>query len=160
MSTPSLLDAVRVVKENERIACAKYAEASRLAGQSKSKILFEQLSRFEQYHFDKLSALEASLEKFGGFIPYEGKELELPPVFEIKAAQEPDRKTLMGIISAALDLEQEAEKAYAELADRITEKYGRDMFKRLSQEEHGHFKTLSEVYWALTNLGTWRYSQA
>ncbi|GAP14489.1 uncharacterized conserved protein [Longilinea arvoryzae] len=159
MSTPSLLDAVRIVKENERVASDNYAEASRKVDHSRSKVLFEQLSEFEQYHFEKLSALEASLEKSGGFIPYEGKELKLPPIFEIRAAQEPDRKTIMQIISAALDLEEESEKAYSDLANRISDKHGREMFKRLAEEEHKHFQTLTDVYWTLTNLGTWQYSQ-
>lgn len=159
MSTPSLLDAVRIVKENERIASTKYAEASQKLIQSKCKVLFEQLANFEQYHFEKLSALEASLEKSGGFIPYEGRELVLPPVFEIKAAEEPERKPLMGIISEALDLEEQSQKAYTELAKRITDPFGREMFKRLAEEEGHHFKTLSEVYWTLTNLGTWQYSK-
>ncbi len=159
MSTPSLLDAVRVVKENERLASINYAEAARKVYRSRSKILFEQLAEFEQYHYEKLSALEGALENSGDFIPYDGIELGLPPIFEIKAAQEPDRKTLMEIISAALDLEEESEKDYSDLANRLTDNHGREMFKRLAEEEHKHFQTLTEVYWALTNLETWQYSQ-
>jgi len=42
------------------------------------KDLFIQLSAFEQFHYEKLTALEKSLEESGKFIHYEGKALILP----------------------------------------------------------------------------------
>jgi rubrerythrin len=159
MSTTNLLDAIRVVKENERIASASYADAAQKVSNPIGKDLFEQLAKFEKFHYDKLTALEASLETKGDYISYEGREFPLPPVFEIKAAQEPNSKTIMSIIKSAMDLEKIAEKSYAELAAQIEDPKGHAMFYKLADEEHNHWRLLSEAYWNLNNLETWKWSR-
>ena len=159
MSIPNLLDAIRVVKENEKIATESYADAAQNISNRMGKELFEQLSEFEKFHYKQLTALEKSLEEKGDFINYEGKEFPLPPTFEIKAAEEPNQKTLMEIISEAKELEKQTEKAYADLADQITDPQGHEMFSRLSEEEHDHYRILSEAYWTLNNLGVWKWSR-
>jgi rubrerythrin len=158
MSTPSLLDALRVVIENERIASSSYAEAAQKINNSDGKLLFEELAKFEQFHFEQLSALETSLEETGEFVNYQGKEFPTPPVFEIKAAQEPNMKSVMKIISEAKDLEREAEKAYADLALQTDDPRGYEMFRKLSSEENIHWRILLHAYWTLNNLGTWTWS--
>lgn len=159
MNTTTLLDAIRVVKENERKASLSYAEASKNLWDPWGKELFAQLSQFEQFHFDKISALEKSLAESGKYIQYEGKEFPLPPLFDIKAADEPNKKSIMQIISEARELEQIAEKAYANLAEQITDVQGHDMFLKLSKEEHNHYLILEKAYWTLNNFGVWRVSQ-
>ena len=159
MNIPSLLDAIRVVKENERIASASYADAATKFSHSIGKNLFEQLAEFEKFHYEKLSALEASLEATGEFVDYKGREFPLPPTFEIKAAIEPNKKSVMSIITSALELERQAEKAYADLALQIVDPRGHEMFLRLSEEEHKHWVLLTEAYWNMTNLGTWKWSR-
>jgi rubrerythrin len=159
MSTPNLLDAIRVVKENERIASANYADAAQKVSNPIGKNLFEQLAEFEKFHYEKLTVLEASLEAKGDFINYEGKEFPLPPVFEIKAAQEPNTKSTMKIITLAMDLEKQVEKAYADLSAQIKDPKGHEMFYKLSEEEHKHWRILSEAYWNLNNMGTWKWSR-
>jgi rubrerythrin len=158
MSTPSLLDAVRVVKENERIASASYADAAKNIRHTMGRNLFSQLSEFERFHYERLSALEKSLEETGNYINYTGKEFPLPPVFEIKAAQETDKKSVMTIISEAMNLEKQAEKAYADLAAQVVDPQGFEMFTRLSEEEHIHFRILREAYWNLNSSGVWKWS--
>ncbi len=111
MSTTSLLDAIRVVKENERIASKSYAEASKNISNPIGIELFCQLSEFEKYHLKQLIALEKSLLEKGDFIDYEGKVFPLPPKFEIKAAKEAKPKKRDGIITEALELEKQAEKS-------------------------------------------------
>lgn len=159
MNTPSLLDAVRVVKENERIAAASYADAAQKIGNSLGKQLFMQLSEFESFHYEQLSALETSLMESGDYIDYQGKEFPIPPTFEIKAAQEPDTKSVMTVITEAMELEKQAEKAYADLASKTTHPQGFLMFTRLSEEEHNHYRILSDAYWTLNNLGTWKWTR-
>ena len=158
MSTPSLLDALQVVIENERIASSSYAEAAQEINNPGGKLLFEELAKFEQFHFEQLSALETSLEETGEFVNYQGKEFPTPPVFEIKAAQEPNLKSIMKIISEAMELEKEAEKEYAELALQSDNTQGYEMFLKLSSEENIHWRILLDAYWTLTNLGTWTWS--
>lgn len=159
MSTPNLLDAIRVVKENERIASESYAGAAQKMRNPMGKELFEQLSEFEKFHYEQLTALEKSLEENGDFINYEGKEFPLPPTFEIKAAEEPNQKTIMEIISEAKELEKQTELAYADLAAKLSDPQGHEMFSRLSEEEHIHYRILTEAYWTLNNLGVWKWSR-
>ena len=159
MSKPSLLDAVRAVKQNEREASDQYAEAAKMITNPGGKTLFEELAKFEQFHFEQLSALEASLEETGEYIDYEGKEFPVPPIFEVKAAQEPNMKSVMKIISEAMALEKEAEQEYAELALKAEDPLGYEMFRKLSADENIHWRILMDAYWTLTNLGTWTWTK-
>lgn len=160
MNTSNLLKAIRVVKENERIAALKYQDASEGMLDNMGKSLFRQLSEFEQYHYVRLTALEKSLEEGGEFIDYEGKEFPMPPAFEIKAATDYNQKSLMQIVTEARDLEMEAAKAYAALAEQIPEAKGREMFIRLADEERVHFRILTEAYAILNDLGTWTWARS
>jgi rubrerythrin len=159
MTTSNLLDAIRVVKENERIASEKYAQAARNLVNPIARQLFGQLSEFEKFHLEKLTALEKSLQETGNYIHYEGKEFPLPPIFEIKAALEPDKKSAMQIITEAKDLEKQAEKTYASLAAECPDQQGQDMFNKLSNEERNHFRLLTEAYWSLNNSGEWKWTR-
>jgi rubrerythrin len=159
MKIPSLLDAIRVVKENERIATKSYADAAQEIRHSMGRDLFEQLSKFEAYHYAQLTALEKSLEETGEFIDYQGKEFPLPPTFDIVAAEEPNKKSLMQIITEARELERQSEKAYAKLADKLTDPQGHEMFRKLAEEEHSHYLILNEAFWSLNNLGVWKWSR-
>jgi rubrerythrin len=156
MNTPNLLDAIRVVKENERIASEKYANAAQILAKV-GKELFVQLSEFEKFHYERITALEKSLMEKGDFINYEGKEFPLPPIFEIKAAEEPNKKSIMQVITEAMELEKQAEKAYADLAAQITDEQGHKMFIKLSEEEHKHFRILTKAYWSLNDTGVWKW---
>lgn len=156
MTTPSLLDSIRAVKENERIASESYLVASGEINNPIGKQIFLELSNFEKYHFEKLSNLEKSIEESGQYIDYEGREFLLPPIFEIKASEDPKNKSVITIISQAIELEKQAEKVYTNMAARISDARGHSMFSRLAEEEHQHYKILREAYWTVTNLGTWK----
>jgi rubrerythrin len=156
MNTTNLLDAIRVVKENERIASERYADAAKMLGQV-GKELFIQLSEFEKFHYERITALEKSLVEKGDFINYEGKEFPLPPIFEIKAAEEPNKKSTMQVITEAMELEQQAEKAYADLAAQLTDPQGHNMFIKLSEEEHNHYRILTRAYKSLKDTGAWKW---
>ncbi len=158
MNTPNLLDAIKVVRENERLAAESYADVAQKINNPNSRMLFEELAEFEKYHYEQLSDLVASLEEGGDYVDYKGREFPSPPTFEIKAAQEPNIKSVMKIISEAMDLEKEAQNAYAEIAIQIDDPLGYEMFRRLSDEEHNHYRILMDAYWTLTNLGTWKWS--
>ncbi|MEJ2448431.1 MAG: ferritin family protein [Anaerolineales bacterium] len=159
MGTPNLLDALRIVIQNERLASDSYAEAAQQIVNPSAKQLFEELAKFEQFHFEHLSELAASLEETGAYLGYPGKEFPSPPIFEIKAAQEPNMKSVMTIIKEAMELEKKAESEYAELALRTEDQQGYEMFRKISSEENIHWRILLDAYWSLTNLGTWKWSQ-
>ena len=157
MNTPNLLDAIRIVKENERIATVTYANAAKRIPATKE--LFEQLSQFERFHYERLAALEKSLEDKGDFIDYEGKDFILPPKLEVKFAEETVQKSLMQIITEAIQVEIQAEKAYADLAAQLTDPRGHKMFIRLSEEEHGHYNILMDASVSLNQTGIWKPSR-
>lgn len=157
MNPPNLLEAIRIVKENERIAWEAYANAAKRI--PATRVLFEQLSEFEKFHYERITALEKSLEEKGDFIDYEGREFILPPVLEVKFADEPGQKSLMQVISDAIQLEIKAENAYADLAAQLTDPRGRKMFLRLSEEEHIHYNILTEAFWSLNQTGVWKRSR-
>jgi rubrerythrin len=158
MNTPSLLDAIRIVKENERLAAETYSKAAQKT-HIPGKELFIQLSEFEKFHYEKLTALEKSLEESGKFINYEGKALILPPKLEIKFAEEPEHKSLMEIITEAKKIEKVAEKTYADLADQLDDPEGHAMFAKLSEEEHMQYVILSDAFWSLNQSTTWVYKR-
>jgi rubrerythrin len=159
MVTSTLMDAIRVAKENERIASESYAGAAENLRNPLARELFMQLSEFEEYHLEKLTALEKSLQESGEFIQYEGKEFPLPPVFEIEAAKEPDKKSAMHVITEARQLEREMQAAYASLAAQAPDGRGKDMFTRLAEEEHKHYFILNEAWWSLNETGEWKWTR-
>jgi rubrerythrin len=150
-----LMDGIRIAKENEKTAADYYAEAAKTSGTSKAKRLFDQLTQFEKIHYEKLTALEESIKAKAGFIHYAGTDFVIPPNLVIKMSEIPDQPSIMNIISAAIELETRAEKAYNALAELTTDAQGYDMFRKLAEEEHKHFRTLKDVFWTLTNLGEW-----
>jgi rubrerythrin len=159
MEKNKLLAAIRVVKENEKTASDFYTEASKKTGSAVGRHLFEQLAEFEQFHYARLSALENSMEEKTNYISYEGYDFPPPPKIEPKAVEEPNRQTVMNIINRAREFEKEAEKAYSDLAMEITDPQGHAMFQQLSEEEHGHYRILTEAFWSLSNLQGWNWSR-
>lgn len=158
MDTPTLLDAVRIVKENERIAYESYDKAAKTIT-SLGKVVFEQLSEFEKFHYEMLTALEKSLQEKGEFINYEGKEFVLPPKLEVKFTEQLENKSMLDIVAEAMKLEIRAEKAYSELAAQLTDPQGHQMFSRLSKEERHHYDILSEAFWSINQTGEWKWSR-
>ena len=159
MVTSTLMDAIRVAKENERNASESYAGAAKNLSNHLARELFMQLSEFEKYHLEKLTALEKSLQESGEFIQYEGKEFPLPPVFEIKAAKEPDKKSAMHVLTEARELESQMQKAYASLAAQAPEGRGKDMFNKLAEEEHKHYFILNAAWWSMNDTGEWKWTR-
>jgi rubrerythrin len=153
---PGLADGIRIAKENEKTAADFYANAAKTSGNPIAKKLFEQLIEFEKIHYERLTALEESLQQKGAFISYMGTDFTLPPNLVIKMSELPDQPTLMKIIAEAADLETRAENGYNALAELTTDSQGHDMFLKLAEEEHKHYRILKDVYWTLTNLGEWK----
>jgi rubrerythrin len=155
----NLLDAIRIAMEAEQKAAGFYADAAQETANPLAQELFEQLVEFERHHYRILADLEKSLRDEGAFIEYEGKELHVPALGEADGLEEIHRASVMGIISAALDVEREAEKRYAALAKRSTDPAGRAMFERLSEEEHTHYRILNDAFWSLNDHGVWVRSE-
>lgn len=158
-----LLDAIHMAMKAEQKAATFYADASQETSNPLGRRLFEQLAEFERHHYDKLASLEKSLRDEGAFIGYdEDADPPFPVPSEVEGvegAEEANKKTVMGIITMALDVEQEAEERYAGLAEQTTDPDGQSMFKKLAEEERTHFLTLRDAYWSLNNHGVWAWSE-
>ena len=115
----------------------------------------EQLAEFERHHYDYLVELEASLREQGAFKEYEGRELTAPTPSEIQTTEEPNKASLMGVITMALDIEKQAKERYLSLAQQTTDVTGIAMFERLAEEEQKHYVILTSAYWSLNDHGTW-----
>jgi rubrerythrin len=102
-----------------------------------------------------LVELEQSLRDQGAFIGYEGRELTVPAPSEVQTTVEPNKMSMMGILTTALEIEAEAEKRYTALASQTGDPDGKAMFEKLAEEEHKHHAILSDAYWSLSNHGTW-----
>jgi len=152
----SLQDAIQIAKAAEQKAAELYADAAEQTANPLARGLFDKLAEFERHHYDKLVDLEESLREEGAFIDYKGPEMDVKTSGEVKSIEEPHRKSAMAIITMALDIEQEAEKRYAELADQTSDPDGRSMFEQLSEEEHHHYLILSDAYWSLNDRGVWK----
>jgi len=150
-----LQEAIQIAKAAEQKAAELYADAAQQTSNPLARRLFEELAEFERHHFDKLVNLEMSLREEDAFIDYEGKDLELPGAGEVKPIEEPERKSAMAIITMAIDIEEQAQTRYAALAERTSDPAGRSMFERLAEEEHDHYRVLSDAYWSLNNRGEW-----
>jgi rubrerythrin len=155
----TLLDAIKIAIEAERKAAAFYADAAQKT-ETLGRKLLEQLADFERHHYDILTKLEQSLRDQGAFIDYEGRELTFPAPSEVQRTAEPNKMSMMGIITTALEIEVEAEKRYTALAEQTSDPAGQSMFRRLAQEENKHHKILREAYVSLNNRGVWAWSPA
>jgi rubrerythrin len=153
---PSLADSIRIAKENEKNAADFYANGAKAVENPMARKLFDQLTDFEKIHFERLTALEELLEKKGAFIAYGGTDFVLPPNLVIKMPELPNWPSVMNIITEAKGLETRAEQGYNALAELTTNPQGHDMFVKLAEEEHKHYRILEDVYWTLTNLGEWK----
>ncbi|MBN1979830.1 MAG: ferritin family protein [Anaerolineae bacterium] len=149
-----MLDAIKIAMEAEKQASAFYADAAQKTETIGRKLL-EQRADFERHHYDILAELEQSLHNRGAFIGYEGRELAVPAPSEAQTTAEPDKMSMMGIITTALEIETEAEKRYTALAGQTSDPDGKAMFKKLAEEEHKHHAVLSKAYWSLSDHGTW-----
>jgi rubrerythrin len=154
----TLLDAIKIAMEAEKKAATFYADAAQRT-ETLGRGLLEQLAEFERHHYAILAKLEQSLREQGAFIGYEGRELTVPAPSEAQTTKEPDKMSMMGIITTALEIEKEAEKRYTALAEQTTDPAGQSMFRRLAQEENKHHKILKNAYVSLNNHGVWAWTE-
>ena len=152
----TMAEAIRIAKEAELKAAEFYKEAASKTQNPLGKELLEQLAAFENYHYRKLVELEESLKQRGEFIEYEARDFKLPPAGEIgEKAKEMDAKSMMAILTTAIDIEKAAQERYHKLAEQTSDPRGKEMFERLAREEEVHYRILSDEYYNLNNYGVW-----
>lgn len=152
------LKAVKIAMEAEKEAFQTYSRLEKKTRNPKGKDMFHQLSEFEMNHYQKLKELFESLEKKGEWILYEGttfKKRNIPIKMEVPKAQ--DQLSDLDAIKIAIKEEKKARAFYSSLAEITKDVRGKNMYKRLSEEEALHEKILNDQYYSLHNTGIWSW---
>ncbi|MBN1581973.1 MAG: ferritin family protein [Anaerolineae bacterium] len=153
----ALLGAIKIAMEAEKKAATAYRDAAAQTNNPLGKKLFNKLTEFENYHYQKLSDLLASLVDEGTFIEYVFQATSVPAPGEVESIPEANKMSMMKIVTMAQGIEQKAEQRYADLAEQTADPTGKAMFEQLAKEEAAHYRLLREVYWNLNDQGTWSW---
>jgi len=152
------IKAIRIAMDAEKNAYQTYSKAAKKTRNPKGRDMFQQLSEFEMNHYQKLKDLLKSLQEKGEWILYEGTNLKkktLPLKAEKPKGQE--QLTDMDALKIAIREEKKAEAFYRSMAELTRDAQGKDMYKRLANEEALHEKILNDQYYSLHNTGVWSW---
>jgi len=153
------LKAIRGAMEAEKNAYQAYARAAKMTKNPRGKEMFQQLSEFEVNHYTKLKDLLKSLQEKGEWILYAGTSLKKKKI-PLKVATPPkgqEQLTDMDALKIGIREEKKAEATYRAMAGLAKDPRGKDMYKRLAEEEALHEKILNDQYYSLHNTGVWSW---
>jgi rubrerythrin len=144
--------------EAEKEAYQFYARAAKKTKNLKGRDLFQQLSEFEMNHFQKLKDLSKSLREKGEWILYSGTSLKKKAIpLKIQKAKGQEQITDMDALRMAIREEKKAQSYYRSMAELTKDLRGKDMYKRLAEEETLHEKVLNDQFYSLQNTGVWSW---
>jgi rubrerythrin/DNA-directed RNA polymerase subunit RPC12/RpoP len=150
--------AVQVAMEAEKGACEFYGNASKKIKDPKGKEMFQQLSEFEMNHFKKLKELSGSLKKKGEWVSYKGTSLSKRVVpWEGDKPKVQEELTELDALKIAIREEKKAESYYRSMAELTTDPRGKEMYRRLAEEEALHEKILNDQFYSVQNTGIWSW---
>jgi rubrerythrin len=151
------LKAIRVAMEAEKEAYQTYSKAAKKTKNPKGRSMFQQLSEFEMNHFQKLKDLLKSLEEKGEWILYSGTSFKKTIPIKSEKPKGQEQLTDMDALRMAIREEKKAQAYYRSMAVLAKDTRGRDMYKRLADEEVLHEKVLNDQYYSLHNTGVWSW---
>jgi rubrerythrin len=155
-------EALDIAMEAELKAQAFYAQAALEVQDPHGRDLLGRLAAFEQYHYEKLSALARSLAKDGTFVEYEARTIDqFPPLVgkgEAGTTLLEELKDVPGILGKAIENEKIAGEQYRALAQQTADPAGQAMFRDLANEERIHQRILEDEFFSLSNKGIWGWS--
>ena len=152
------IEIVKVAMEAEKDASQAYSKAAKKTTNPKGRDMFQQLSEFEMNHYRKLKDLLTSLQEKGEWILYGGTSLKkktIPSKTPKPKGQE--QLTDMDALKMAIREEKKAQAHYRSMAGLTKDPRGRDMYKRLADEEALHERLLNDQYYSLHNTGIWSW---
>lgn len=152
------IKAVQLAMEAEKDAYQAYSKAAKKTKNPKGREMFSQLSEFEMNHYQKLKELFKSLQEKGEWILYSGtafKNKKIP--LKMEKAKGQDQLTDMDALKIAIREEKKAQSYYRSMAELTKDPRGKDMYKRLANEEALHEKVLNDQYYSLHNTGLWSW---
>jgi len=150
--------AIKVAMEAEKEAYQNYSKMAKKTKNPKGRDMFQQLSEFEMNHYQKLKNLLKSLQEKGEWILYEGTTLKKKTI-PLKAEKPKGQEQLtdMDALKIAIREEKKAQAYYHSMAELTGDSRGKDMYKRLADEETLHEKVLNDQYYSLHNTGVWSW---
>ncbi len=150
--------AVKTAIEAEKEAYQAYSKAAKRTKNPKGREMFEQLSEFEMNHYRRLKDLLTSLQARKEWIHYEGTPLRKGRnLVETEKAKSTEALTDMDALKIAIREEKKAQAYYRSLADLAKDPRGKEMYKRLAEEEALHEKIMNDQYYSLHNTGVWSW---
>ena len=152
------IKALQEAIEAEKDAYQAYSRAAKKTKNPKGRDMFQQLSEFEMNHFQKLKALLKSLQEKGEWILYEGTTLKKKKIAsKAQKVQGQEQLTDMDALKIAIREEKKAQGYYRSMSELTKDPRGRDMYKRLADEEALHENLLNDQYYSLHNTGIWSW---
>jgi rubrerythrin len=144
--------------EAEKEAYQNYSKMAKKTKNPKGRDMFQQLSEFEMNHYQKLKNLLKSLQEKGEWILYEGTTLKKKTI-PLKAEKPKGQEQLtdMDALKIAIREEKKAQSYYRSMVELTRDSRGKDMYKRLANEETLHEKVLNDQYYSLHNTGVWSW---
>lgn len=154
-SNLGLLEAIEMAMEAELKANAFYLNAKDKVTTVAGKNLLQQLADFEQTHYDKLNELKTKLSTEGKFIDYAGTQFqtfqsEIPA--EVAGVIETNKNEVLHVLNLAIDAEAKAASNYRKLENETADPKGKDMFRKLAEEEILHRRILSDEFYQMSNM--------
>ena len=152
------VEIVKVAMEAEKDAYQAYSKAAKKTTNPKGRDMFQQLSEFEMNHYQKLKELLKSLQEKGEWILYEGTSLKRK-IISLKTQKPKGQEQLtdMDALKMAIREEKKSQAYYRSMAELTKDPLGRDMYKRLANEEALHERLLNDQYYSLHNTGLWSW---
>ncbi len=152
------IEIVRVAMEAEKDAYQAYSKAAKKTTNPKGRDMFQQLSEFEMNHYQKLKELLKSLQEKGEWTLYEGTSLK-KKIISLKTQKPKGQEQLtdMDALKIAIREEKKSQAYYRSMAELTKDPLGRDMYKRLANEEALHERLLNDQYYSLHNTGLWSW---
>jgi rubrerythrin len=152
------IEIVKMAMEAEKDAYQAYSKAAKKTTNPKGRDMFQQLSEFEMNHYRKLKELLASLQEKGEWILYGGTSLKKKTIpLKTAKAKGHEQLTDMDALKIAIREEKKAQAYYRSMAELTKDPRGRDMYKRLADEEALHERLLNDQYYSLHNTGIWSW---
>jgi rubrerythrin len=152
------IEIVKVAMEAEKDAFQTYSKAAKKTTNPKGRDMFQQLSEFEMNHYQKLKDLLKSLQEKGEWILYGGTSLK-KKTLALKTSKPKGQEQLtdMDALKMAIREEKKSQAYYRSMAELTKDSLGKDMYKRLANEEALHERLLNDQYYSLHNTGFWSW---
>jgi rubrerythrin len=152
------IEIVKAAMEAEKDACQAYSKAAKKTTNPKGRDMFQQLSEFEMNHYKKLKDLLKSLQEKGEWILYGGTSLKKKTIpLKTPKPKGQEQLTDMDALKMAIREEKKSHAYYRSMAELTKDPLGRDMYKRLADEEALHERLLNDQYFSLHNTGLWSW---